>query len=144
MSGQERKFEKVSIFCVFPYGYFNIKSLWNISTEDEIKRLCRSPACLQVSLLIPEEELDSVRSFVDYSGRGGEKSSTSRERVAYLLSRHTFLHTITDCQTSQAAYSNGPGRVKEQRTRDDRRVFDDGRGWWFPHSAKFENRKILR
>ena len=75
--------------------------------------------------LIPEEELDSLRSFVDYSGG---KSSTSRERVAYLVSRHTFLHTITDCYTCQA-YSKGLGRVREQRTRDDRRIFDDGRGW---------------
>ena len=56
---------------------------------------------------------------------GGRSDRRKGKGLRILLSKHTFLHTLTDCNTSPD-YSQGPGRVREQRTRDDRRVFHDG------------------
>ena len=56
---------------------------------------------------------------------GGKSHQRQGKGLRILLSRHTCLHTITDCNTTQD-HVKGPGRVREQRTRDDTRVFDDG------------------
>ena len=85
-----------------------------------------------------------IRFTAIFCGLLGGRSHQGKG-LCILLPRHTLLHTITDCNTSQA-YSKGPGRA--ERENRGRWTIDESsttiRGWWFPHRAKFENRKILQ
>ena len=105
---------------MFPYGYFNIK--FEISVLKTRLNACavRPLACR--SRFSPQRKNQIHCDLLWTTRRRSHRRQGKGLRD--MLSRHTFLHTISDCNTSQN-YSKGPGRVREQRTRDDRRVFDD-------------------